>query len=1580
MYGLSILDYHVKLSWNATEETGEGGGAGFGNQSGASTSTIQLTPKQKTSLQHSALNFLAMGTREMLEEDAYIKEKACAVLIEMVKRSWPAEWPDLMRYILGTPSYTTSSQQSQGFGASAALQTPAWGNDPICTLGPTQLELVVIFFKNLAEELGSLCELPASRRKMMTNGLTALAKDFVFPFFYHQLEYYYSVYQGYKGSFGEEDVLEMLPGGRRGPGKVSIADRSPQEAEMARAALIIHAILQALIGFAEWIKLDVFLECGEGSTASSSSSDSSKGSKSSRGSSSSSSSYRGTGNSQQQEGSPLNLGPVIALFLGEPPFRVRAAEILLVMVSRPRPERDRMMFLFDHMAVFDSSLASVPPSVVLEDTRLRWSQSPVLSFCRRTCQTVCLLGQVYLDFLNLNRPPPNLDLFMALMLNISSHPSLHLSSLACSFWKRMLTNPMFQKQAFFVPTCETLLGNLAWSFVKWPFSVQGDGVCPAELAAFRSLDFEEDEETYVAFQAENRGLLSRSLLIPLSTIVPATFISFTQFQWQQCVQLYQSVLEQAGGVANAIPEDTLLALSAMFESASHLTQTFNEHLTPYAMGATLPKGASAEIMALFSRGRGNKAVSSSSSSSTTPVPSSKGKKNKGGSGSNSSSNDAPALQGDEENQNVILRTSSQLLEALITFDSFLDEISSCQIDAAKTFLAFFYCRPETLDVVLDWMMNKVTFNGLGFGTLSAPPSYQPSSSSSQTPYPTSCGGIAGISSGRADTDAKNIFDFLQAYNQDITANPASETAYGLMSRLVNFLIPHSVKVIRRKACTALISIGSKIPSAMVSHLPNILGTIGDWTSKGMLSSHEIILLMDWVSSLSNAMDSDEQVAFLNNLVTPQVRLWQDDLIRETTASPVSLMAHAGVVPKISKKQRKMLGANSASSLYDPQLYAHLPGSIVPSDPTAAKANRDAILDVLQSLESVWRRVTNWNARRKTDGDGTVRGGSKQTMTNLEKSQIVDSNPLSDFDLPLLVNLLRLIACLHQMWSEDMKDRYDESCAGAFELNRHMVSTWLRTNTHQTSSSGGGASSGGMLHMMEDDMASMMVMEEMVSENGQVLISGSSASSDPTSPEMQPVWNAFFTNLRSHAYGLLGSIVSHQSPFWTDSPDLLDSFNGALLVGIQDAHPYDLSLLVKRIIIPAIKTAPPHAMEHLARLLHPLFLHCGSLVSQLYKNKAAREAAAIAAAAAQQRAGSGARSWENDEFASGSNLGTDEEIVLDRSVSELLSTLSSAVHTAVLRSGGASTTGGSSSSQSDMTWKYGDSSSSSSSMTVSPWSSSSSSSHHPASSLAYVSPLSDFFISLLRQGQGSTQWLLSCVTDILAWGETSSTRRMVNVLTQVVESLNESREERMFAMGPVSASSGNQSSSKSSKRSGMAGVSGFQSGSNAQAQGEANLLEVLSLNPFLPPEDASTTSFLATESFKAVLMCLHRQSEHAGALVSLAKDLYLVDPSLSQTILLEIPNVAHLQVTKFNNDLSHQSTDKGKSGVMRELLEKVAGWDLTPATSSSAHNTRILDVPPQLFALHVAQRQKAAKERQALDDNAQLGLATLFATP
>ncbi|XP_071834002.1 exportin-5-like isoform X2 [Apostichopus japonicus] len=99
-FGLQLLEHTVKFRWNKSSIT------------------------DKVLVKESVMNLLACGTNSILEEETYIKDGLAKIVVEMVKREWPQQWPSFMNEL-----------------------------HELCKQGETQSELVMLILLRLVEDV-----------------------------------------------------------------------------------------------------------------------------------------------------------------------------------------------------------------------------------------------------------------------------------------------------------------------------------------------------------------------------------------------------------------------------------------------------------------------------------------------------------------------------------------------------------------------------------------------------------------------------------------------------------------------------------------------------------------------------------------------------------------------------------------------------------------------------------------------------------------------------------------------------------------------------------------------------------------------------------------------------------------------------------------------------------------------------------------------------------------------------------------------------------------------------------------------------------------------------------------------------------------------------------------------------------------------------------------------------------------------------------------------------------------------------------------------------------------------------------
>lgn len=175
--GLQLVEQYIKLRWN------------------------RITIEDKHFIKESVMKMMSEGTEHLLVEQAHIKEAVSKLLVEMVKREWPQQWPQLMEEL-----------------------------NNVAVLGETQKELVLLCFLRLAEDVVGLQTVEGQRRRDLYQALVANLAD-ICGFLLATLNTHYTRYRELRDNQN--------------------ADEHNQELSLHRQ--LTETTLQALEGFVEWI-------------------------------------------------------------------------------------------------------------------------------------------------------------------------------------------------------------------------------------------------------------------------------------------------------------------------------------------------------------------------------------------------------------------------------------------------------------------------------------------------------------------------------------------------------------------------------------------------------------------------------------------------------------------------------------------------------------------------------------------------------------------------------------------------------------------------------------------------------------------------------------------------------------------------------------------------------------------------------------------------------------------------------------------------------------------------------------------------------------------------------------------------------------------------------------------------------------------------------------------------------------------------------------------------------------------------------------------------------------------------------
>ncbi|KAM7385564.1 hypothetical protein PAMP_001643 [Pampus punctatissimus] len=149
-FGLQILEHVIKFRWNNMQQ------------------------QEKVQLKDCAMQLLSKGTHSILEEESHIKDVLSRITVEMIKREWPQNWPDMLKEM-----------------------------EALTSQGEAQTELVMLILLRLAEDVITFQTLPTQRRRDIQQTLTQ-NMDNIFSFMMAILQLNVEDYRKLKGSPGHE--------------------------------------------------------------------------------------------------------------------------------------------------------------------------------------------------------------------------------------------------------------------------------------------------------------------------------------------------------------------------------------------------------------------------------------------------------------------------------------------------------------------------------------------------------------------------------------------------------------------------------------------------------------------------------------------------------------------------------------------------------------------------------------------------------------------------------------------------------------------------------------------------------------------------------------------------------------------------------------------------------------------------------------------------------------------------------------------------------------------------------------------------------------------------------------------------------------------------------------------------------------------------------------------------------------------------------------------------------------------------------------------------------------------------------
>eukprot|EP01127_Copromyxa_protea_P024039 TRINITY_DN9291_c0_g2_i1.p1 TRINITY_DN9291_c0_g2~~TRINITY_DN9291_c0_g2_i1.p1 ORF type:complete len:1204 (+),score=281.47 TRINITY_DN9291_c0_g2_i1:31-3612(+) len=384
LFGESVMDYVVKNKWN------------------------DFQYHTRVEIRNALLSFMVAGTKEVLEEQVFIKEKFVAVLVEIAKRDWPTTWKTLWEDVSG-----------------------------VAQKGDKQLELSLLFFGALAQDIHDFNQdLPKNRIRLLSNALDEIVGR-ILDFYYKAIEMSFGKFQQAK----------------------SVSDSH----SMKLYHKIMSAGLKGLQSYIEWIPLT------------------------------------------QIEGK-RNLWHVFCLLLSDISVRTTSAECLILLLSRAeKKEKLKQLALFDFVPLIIRSM-----SINSDDFDNDYA------FQKRVSQLLSLLGIKHLQYCQTQFIiPPNYETFLEVMLQVSAHPSMTITSFMLPFWIALLKQREIVSQDGFT----NLLGQLLNAIDNKNHKLSA--VFKAKFGADASRDFQEIKRRldYDKHDHETASEWSESFLIFRNSLV-----------------------------------------------------------------------------------------------------------------------------------------------------------------------------------------------------------------------------------------------------------------------------------------------------------------------------------------------------------------------------------------------------------------------------------------------------------------------------------------------------------------------------------------------------------------------------------------------------------------------------------------------------------------------------------------------------------------------------------------------------------------------------------------------------------------------------------------------------------------------------------------------------------------------------------------------------------------------------------------------------------------------------------------------------------------------------------------------------
>ncbi|XP_049849423.1 uncharacterized protein LOC126318646 [Schistocerca gregaria] len=387
-------------------------------------------------------------------------------------------------------------------------------------------------------------------------------------------------------------------------------------------------------------------------------------------------------------------------------------------------------------------------------------------------------------------------------------------------------------------------------------------------------------------------------------------------------------------------------------------------------------------------------------------------------------------------------------------------------------------------------------------------------------------------------------------------------------------LPRCVQHLRRIAATCLVQFANTFSAYMLPYLDKLIELFTSWISARRLSIFEVLSCYQLIVILSNRLSCEAQERFLTTLCSSQVDQWRSLSLFDNPSQFFNFLAGDSSSDDNSIHKKKLLSIlNQFSAIWKHVKVRISPQPVVPLR-TARPGSSDAFgrkpaqtplddndLSCFENLRihKHCNEVESLLSRLSDDVESINDYMMKLHIDGVKRST-EHFHPLFEFDKLICDNLFKFIECLHQLWEPSVRSRYKSPLSRIYDFNTRLFSTHFSNILTKHNFS-------------------------FFSESQQRLLQSEGCFDD----------SLFFLNIAENAYIILGSIIKHQAPFYTNLSQPF-SYLKKIFSSLQHVHIAQINLSIKHAIVNLAYYTPQDLYADLTDCLQhvvQLFFYLGS---------------------------------------------------------------------------------------------------------------------------------------------------------------------------------------------------------------------------------------------------------------------------------------------------------------------------------------------------------------------------------------------------